>query len=283
MRRGLRSPQASPPPGSARYATGVMVHPDTALLRAYLDGRLSAGEAVRLEHHVAACAACRLALDRARAPARGEGHVLASRVSPRRRTAALALACGAALVIAVAVGAYVRTRAQRAPRAGPAATAATPAPKPPPPPPSPPPLPMAAPLRAAPAKVAALPHESAAAAPVVPPPSPPPSRADSQRAAPDAAPDPWREIGFEEAGRLLGRPPLAVPGLPIRRLARPRGADTLVVVEQTLDSGTVLRLYERRLAAGHDSAAGREVAGLHVAIEAALPADSLARLLARVQ
>src|SRR5579885_1383515 len=267
MRRGLRSPQASPPPGSARYATGVMVHPDTALLRAYLDGRLSAGEAVRLEHHVAACAACRLALDRARAPARGEGHVLASRVSPRRRTAALALACGAALVIAVAVGAYVRTRAQRAPRAGPAATAATPAPKPPPPPPSPPPLPMAAPLRAAPAKVAALPHESAAAAPVVPPPSPPPSRADSQRAAPDAAPDPWREIGFEEAGRL----------------PRPRGADTLVVVEQTLDSGTVLRLYERRLAAGHDSAAGREVAGLHVAIEAALPADSLARLLARVQ
>src|SRR5581483_5677700 len=189
------------------------------------------GEAVRLEHHVAACAACRLALDRARAPARGEGHVLASRVSPRRRTAALALACGAALVIAVAVGAYVRTRAQRAPRAGPAATAATPAPHPPP-----------------------------------PPPSPPPSRADSQRAAPDAAPDPWREIGFEEAGRLLGRPPLAVPGLPIRRLARPRGADTLVVVEQTLDSAT-----------------GREVAGLHVAIEAALPADSLARLLARVQ
>src|SRR5581483_8017405 len=135
MRRGLRSPQASPPPGSARYATGVMVHPDTALLRAYLDGRLSAGEAVRLEHHVAACAACRLALDRARAPARGEGHVLASRVSPRRRTAALALACGAALVIAVAVGAYVRTRAQRAPRAGPAAPqapapAAVPAPAP---------------------------------------------------------------------------------------------------------------------------------------------------------
>jgi hypothetical protein len=254
-----------------------MVHPDTAVLRAYLDGRLSAGEAVRLEHHVAACAACHRALDRARAPARGEGHVVASRASPRRGPAPVALAVAAAVVLAVAVGAYMRTWAHRAPSAGPAAVAATPAP----PPPSPPALPMAAPLRAARPRAVAAPRESSAAGPV--PPSPLAARADSPPAAPDTAASPWREIGFAEAGRLLGRPPLAVPGLPIRRLARPRGGDTLVVVEQTLDSGTVLRLYERRLAAAGDSAAGRAVAGLRVTIEAALPADSLARLLALVE
>jgi putative zinc finger protein len=107
----------------------------------------------------------------------------------------------------------------------------------------------------------------------------------------------WREIGFDDAAALLGHPLVAIPGLPIRRLLGPRTGEPEVVVEQLVDSATVVRLYEMRqdAAAARERRAadltapalppgparvGRDVGALRVEIEGSLAADSLGRLLA---
>ncbi|HYK82557.1 MAG TPA: hypothetical protein VEU55_05380, partial [Gemmatimonadales bacterium] len=107
----------------------------------------------------------------------------------------------------------------------------------------------------------------------------------------------WPEIGFDVAGGLLGQPPLAIPGVPIRRLARPPTGEAVVVVEQAVDSLTVVRLYERRRPSeGTDTLLereraravapphpGRDVGPLRLEIQGPLPPDSLSRLLALVK
>ena len=107
----------------------------------------------------------------------------------------------------------------------------------------------------------------------------------------------WREIGFDDAATLLGHPLVAIPGLPIRRLLGSRTGEPEVVVEQLVDSATVVRLYEMRQDAAATRAgraadvaapatppaparAARDVGALHVEIEGSLAADSLGRLLA---
>ena len=133
-------------------------------------------------------------------------------------------------------------------------------------------------------------------------------------------------ITLDSARILLDHDPLAVPGLPIRAVRRERAlGEVVVVVEQVLDSGTVIELRERRplqlqlgavvvtgaaeardrLDSAADRAAARpkmaaappaeqrlveergrpvlQAAGLRVEISGPLPADSLKRLLKRVQ
>jgi predicted anti-sigma-YlaC factor YlaD len=180
----------------------------------------------------------------------------------------------------------------------------------------------AAPAAAAPAAPAApaaapAPLDSARAAPAAPAP-PAPSASTLRRGAPLFPPsstvvavgeaprpsgalaarrdalDAWQEIGFDAAGRLLGQPPVAIPGMPIRRLARPRSGAAVLVVDQLVDSGTVVRLYEQRRGAPLDSlqafaertralAIAREVGPLHIEIQGALTPDSLTRLLQLVK
>jgi hypothetical protein len=121
----------------------------------------------------------------------------------------------------------------------------------------------------------------------------------AQRAAESGLePNPWVELGFDAAGAMLGQPPVAIPGLSIRRLARPRTGEAVVLVEQLVDSGTVVRLYERRRAAqtadslhqrelvvqgAAPTRLGRDAGPLRVEIDGPLPPDSLSQLLQRVK
>jgi hypothetical protein len=58
-------------------------------------------------------------------------------------------------------------------------------------------------------------------------------------------------ISVDSARVLLGADPLVVPGLPIRAIygAREIGSSAIVIVEQTVDSGTVIEVINGRLAA----------------------------------
>jgi len=117
---------------------------------------------------------------------------------------------------------------------------------------------------------------------------------------------------MDEARRLLGQPPAVLAGLTIRRVSV--AEDGAVVVEQQLESGTVIRLYERPASGATPSPApsapradslapsraarrapaveaaearapragerlARYVGSLRVEIAGPLPADSLTKLL----
>lgn len=110
----------------------------------------------------------------------------------------------------------------------------------------------------------------------------------------------WPLIGRQPARDLLGTEPVAIPGFTIRAYRRnPVAATPEIVVEQAVDSSTVVSLIERRLgAARSDSAAMRErgalakeanerlarfVGSLRVEIAGPLSPDSLSRLLELVR
>ena len=63
---------------------------------------------------------------------------------------------------------------------------------------------------------------------------------------------------MDEARRLLGQPPAVLAGLAIRRVSV--AEDGAVVVEQQLESGTVIRLYERPASGARPSPAADAVA-----------------------
>lgn len=288
-----------------------MSHTDDGTLHAYLDGELSAREAVELEQHVAGCADCRARLEEARALIKRAGSLLALAAPPARAappwppaTAALRrwrrhgvpLAWAATAVLALGTAWYVSRRTLPGDRSTPAAPTVALRRQAEPRAATPPPAPVVTPQAAASSAAAAVPGPASgrpradtAVAPVVVAERAAESRIDLNR---------WVELGFDAAGKLLGQPPLAIPGLSIRRLARPRTGEALVLLEQLVDSGTLVRLYEQRrpaqaadslqqrgvVASGAAPARlGRDAGPLRVEIEGPLPPDSLTRLLERVK
>jgi hypothetical protein len=110
----------------------------------------------------------------------------------------------------------------------------------------------------------------------------------------------WPVISRGAAASLLGERPVGVPGLATRGIRRSPGADSTVVVEQALDSSTVIQIFQRSAAAleRRDSAgagfAGRDreradrilaryVGRLRVEIQGPVSTDSLNRLLEQLE
>jgi len=150
------------------------------------------------------------------------------------------------------------------------------------------------------------------------------ARAEPDRAPPPAAPativvdgaparrlasTAWPVINRRLARSILGEEPVGLPGLATRAFRRAPGTDGTVVVEQVLDSSTVIQIFQRpaypydssgsgyinesrsrpRAYASEDRARersslrfGRFVRGLRVEITGPLSADSLNRLLEQV-
>ena len=119
----------------------------------------------------------------------------------------------------------------------------------------------------------------------------------------------WPVINRRLATSILGEEPVGLPGLATRAFRRAPGTDGTVVVEQVLDSSTVIQIFQRpaypydssgsgdinesrsrpRAYASEDRARersslrfGRFVRGLRVEITGPLSADSLNRLLEQV-
>jgi putative zinc finger protein len=321
-----------------------MSHVDDGQVHAYLDGELPQADAWRFEAHVAECPACRGRLEEARAlitrasellalagpPARDIPPFRAGEVRPPARPSwrvPQPLAWAASVVLALAAGWYLRGTPATAPphdrgavakAAAAADTAAT-----------------AVATRSPEAKTrgrqeadnaaptladaqrdqtissSAAPNRQvtpvdqaarenrAAAAPVAarvtpaPPPPPPLAR--------------WETIPWDTARTILGAEPVRIPDVPALA-KRSASVDGVVLIEQQLESGTAIRLYERPAVApapgANEAAAAREqpevrgflaqrvdgserlaryVGSLRVEIEGALPLDSLSRLLELVR
>jgi anti-sigma factor RsiW len=124
----------------------------------------------------------------------------------------------------------------------------------------------------------------------------------------------WPIIEREAARALLGTDPLGVPGVPVRDLRRSPAGEGVVMVEQQLDSATVIQLFQRRVEPGLAATEvapptaqarapapaapamkvqvrgstgterlARFVGSLRVEIAGPLPADSLNKLLERAR
>jgi len=153
---------------------------------------------------------------------------------------------------------------------------------------------------AAPAPVAAAP------APIIVTESPPGAAADLAVLRGRLVATEWPIIRREPARRMLGSEPVGVPGLAVRVIRRSPTGDGTVLVEQQLDSSTVIQLFQRpasaevagyvtpapmrfdRRAAGVQERASadrlaRFVGPLRVEIAGPLSQDSLNRLLEQVQ
>jgi putative zinc finger protein len=328
-----------------------MSHADDGTLHAYLDGQLSPVERAQLEAHLASCAACRGRLDEERGLiARADALLAAAlpperalppfhglrRVSPWRRFR-LPLAWAATLLLAVGGGWYLGQgsyrSAERSSDAGlvasrldtatvggpPVRQNAAPAPVTPPArhdvrrSPSP-----AAPLALAPSVVTTAPPAELKSAD-----APTPTAANvvvvdrTGARVPTLLTTSWQIIGLDAARPTLGADPVTIPGVPVRDVRRSPLGDGVVVVEQALDSTTVIQLFQRRAdqvtidgqlvvtgAAGGVSERGRAAApaaapspsaareaakgterlaryigGLRVEIAGPLTADSLSKLL----
>jgi hypothetical protein len=98
----------------------------------------------------------------------------------------------------------------------------------------------------------------------------------------------WPVISRGVAASLLGARPVGLPGLATRTIRRSPGADGTVVVEQALDSSTVIRIFQRPVSAlGYTTdtsarAQARFMERDRGAREAA-PADRLARFVGRLR
>jgi len=119
----------------------------------------------------------------------------------------------------------------------------------------------------------------------------------------------WPVINRRVARSILGGEPVGLPGLATRAFRRAPGTDGTVVVEQALDSSTVIQIFQRPAGGAYpyDSTKdgyanqgrahlyrenqayergnhlfGRFVRGLRVEITGPLSADSLNRLLEQV-
>jgi putative zinc finger protein len=101
----------------------------------------------------------------------------------------------------------------------------------------------------------------------------------------------WPLISRGKAASLLGDRPVGVPGLATRRIRQSPGADSTVVVEQALDSNTVIQIFQRpATASGGLESSEREravlaryVGRLRVEITGPVSTDSLNKLLEQVE
>jgi len=258
-----------------------MSHVDDGTLHAYLDGELSPAEVQGVEAHLAQCPACRGRLDEERALITRAGELLAlagppdrglppfrvGDVKPATRLwwkVRLPLAWAATLVLALGIGTYLgsgveqRQQPETAADAEPARPQALESPlsserarresrvklrgaaRTPP----------AAPAAPAPAargetQMAVIPRDTALSAAT-------PARAPAPQAAfgmvDGALVEKASPISLDSARALLGADPLAVPGAPIRTMYRAReiGYSAVVIVEQALDSSTVIEVVNGR-------------------------------------
>ena len=222
-----------------------MSHVDDGTLHTYLDGELAPAEARGVDAHVAQCPACRERLEEERALITRAGELLALAAPPDRELppfragdvrpptrlwwrVRLPLAWAATIVLALGIGTYLGRGVEQGRRAETAADTA-------------------------PARLRAL------EAPI----RPEQAQRESRVAARGTARKPaflrvegrrWHDglkgspIGVDTARALLGGDPLAVPGAPIRAVYRARelGYSAVVIVEQVLDSNTVIEVVNRR-------------------------------------
>ncbi len=112
-------------------------------------------------------------------------------------------------------------------------------------------------------------------------------RADS-RAARNVLATAWPVISRGAAASLLGDKPVGVPGLATRRIRRSPGADSTVVVEQALDSSTLIQIFQRPATARFYDSARHPVEGYQYSREPApaaapAPADRLARFVGKLR
>jgi hypothetical protein len=100
----------------------------------------------------------------------------------------------------------------------------------------------------------------------------------------------WQIISRGTATSLLGTDPVGLPGLATRRIRRSPAPDATIVVEQALDSATVIQIFQRPTDAALyiDGAPVRQTERDRAAREAApaaapAPADRLARFVGRLR
>lgn len=98
----------------------------------------------------------------------------------------------------------------------------------------------------------------------------------------------WQIISRGAATTLLGTDPVGLPGLATRRIRRSPAPDATVVVEQALDSSTVIQIFQRpAFAWGYTDSSARYYARDRAAREGApaapVPVDRLARFVGRLR
>src|SRR5213080_2704601 len=256
-----------------------MSHVDDGTLHTYLDGELAPAEARGVDAHVAQCPACRERLEEERALITRAGELLALAAPPDRELppfragdvkpptrlwwkVRLPLAWAATLVLALGIGTYLGSGveqrqqpeadaeparpqalesplssewARRESRVKPRGAARTP--------PAAPAAPVPAARRET--EMAVIPRDTALSAAT-------PARAPAPQAAfgmvDGALVEKASPISLDSARALLGADPLAVPGAPIRTMYRAReiGYSAVVIVEQALDSSTVIEVVNGR-------------------------------------
>jgi hypothetical protein len=261
-----------------------MSHADDGTLHAYLDGQLSPVELAQLEAHLASCPACRGRLDEERGLIERADALLAAALPPERalppfqglrpasplRRYRLPLAWAATILLAVGGGWYLGLNQIR--REAPAAADGLVASRLDsiPPPTS---LAIREPASRRPAGREAVRQQAPAdSAPAVPLPLPlaptvvsagPPAELKASdapmaaaanvvvvdralRRAPVVLTTTWQIIGLDAARPTLGSDAVTIPGVPVRDVRRSPLGDGVVVVEQSLDSTTVIQLFQRR-------------------------------------
>jgi len=260
-----------------------MSHVDDGTLHAYLDGELSPAEAQGVDAHLAQCPACRGRLEEERALITRAGELLALAAPPDRELppfragdikppsrlwwqVRLPLAWAATVALALGIGNFLGREVEPVPQAQtasdtqPAELNAHQAPV------------SSAPVssdlakresrvkvRAAPAPaarqeadgfaqerkapVAALRDTALSAATPAPAPQPGIAIFVDGQSVPKGSP-----ISIDSARALLGAEPRAVPGAPVRAIYRAReiGYSAVVIVEQALDSSTVIEVTNGR-------------------------------------
>jgi len=209
-----------------------MPHVDEGTLHAYLDGQLTPADVREVERHVKACAACAARLDEERALIARATAILEQAAPPRakprhvRRSLRLPLAWAATVTIAFVMGRYLE-----AGRIGGSADRRMVAPAPSP---SSPPIATPGPPSTT-AKTSAAPPRSQPNRDELRAAAPPP-----RAAAPSVSPEPPGAAAAMNAD-MAARAPAQVPGLPVLRTY---ASGEATVVEQQLEGGTVIRLYE---------------------------------------
>src|SRR5207245_965837 len=245
---------------SQRESRMSISHVDDGQLHAYLDGELPQAEAWRLEAHLGECPACRGRLEEQRALIARASELLALAAPPARDAPPFRPAVAqppppvrwpARQPLAWAASAAAPRETARTVPPSPRQTAETKT------------LAQQAPSAAQHDQMisgSAVPNpqitplDQAARAKAAPPaPAPAPAAALAAPAAPLAAR--WETIPWDTARAILGVEPVRIPNLPAVA-KRSSAADRVVLVEQQLASGTVVRLQERPAAEG---APGMEV------------------------